>query len=281
MRRVAGLGADHKISTSVSENTYRLLERLAAERETSRAGIVRSIMERYAVSYEIPEKAMDPGDEHLSLVAKTRHGKTFLVKNYLVPKLSVGRKVVVLDQHMEYGGRGWEIMPFNYDRTVPPSTNELFETIQLQGLAADVDRVVGEIIAKLAASKSRLISIRMNVLDPEADKMLTGELLKRITARKWNPPLLLIVEEANKYSCQALVSRGRHYGIQAVLLSPYPVDAETASNTRTVVGAVNPVLSRAIDPELGFALLQLERGEFLWEYEKGRWARFKFTAKKR
>jgi hypothetical protein len=123
----------------------------------------------------------------------------------------------------------------------------------------------------------------VNIANAEADRILVSAFLEQITQREkpWNPPLLVVVEEAGKYDCKALVSRGRHYGIQAVLISQYPLDAETMTNTRIITGSNNPNITETVDPSIMFATQQLHQGEFLWEPQKGQWARFSYVTRKR
>jgi hypothetical protein len=129
----------------------------------------------------------------------------------------------------------------------------------------------------LATSKRKRVAIRLDILDAEADRMIVSDFLKRVTSRRWQPPITLVVEEANKYDCKALVSRGRHSGIQAILISQYPLDPETMTNVRIVLGPINPKLVEQIDPTIAYALLELKQGQFLWEHTKGRWRRFNYA----
>jgi hypothetical protein len=268
----------HKVTAGLGEPTFKLINDLATERRTSRADIVRGVLDRYAVALQIPDKKLQVDREHIALIAKTFHGKSFLTIHHLIPTLGRGRKVVVLDQHEEYRD-GYDIIPLRYTQTIPPSSNQIFQTMLLMQLISVIDKLIDDTIDRVAKSKRRLVSVAVDIVDPEADRIIISEFGKRLTARRWSPGLLLVGEEASKYDWKAVVSRGRHSGIQAVLLSQFPLDPETMSNVRIVLGPINPTLAESIDPRLGYALLELRTGEFLWEYQKGRWAKFRHRLK--
>jgi len=270
------LRRDSRVTAQIGDKTFRLIAQLAEDRQESKASVVRSVLDRYAYAFQLKDERLRIGDEHLCLVAPTKQGKTFLTIHYLIPRLASNRRIIVLDQHGEYGN-GYEQIPLCYEHTVPPSGNQLFETIQLQNLWSDASHVVNDLIQKIALSKRKRVAVRLDILDPEADRMIVSEFLKRITNRMWRPPITVVVEEANKYDCKALVSRGRHSNIQAILISQYPLEAETMSNVRVVLGPINPKLVEAIDPTISYALLELKQGQFIWEHVKGRWRRFNYA----
>jgi hypothetical protein len=267
---------DLRVTAQVGDKTFRLINQLAEDRQESRASVVRTVLDRYAYAFQLKDERLRVGDEHLALISPTKHGKTYLTIHYLIPHVTQNRRVVVLDPHGEYGN-GYEQVPLRYEHTVPPSSNQLFETIQLQNLWSDASHVVNELIQRIATSKRKRIAIRLDILDHEADRMIVSEFLKRITNRMWRPAITVVVEEANKYDCKALVSRGRHSNIQTILISQYPLEAETMSNVRVVLGPINPKLVEAIDPTITYALLELKQGQFIWEHAKGRWRRFNYA----
>ena len=267
---------DSRVTAQIGDKTFRLIEQLAEERRESKASVVRSVLDRYAYAFQLKDERLHVGDEHLALISPTKFGKTYLTIHYLIPRLAQSRRVIVLDAHGEYGN-GYEQIPLHYEHTVPPSNNQLFETIQLQNLWSEASHVVNDLIQKIASSKRKRVAVRLDILDPEADRMIVSEFLKRITNRIWRPQIVVVVEEANKYDCKALVSRGRHSGIQAILISQYPLEAETMSNVRVVLGPINQQLAEQIDPSIVYALLELKQGQFIWEHAKGRWRRFNYA----
>lgn len=270
------MNREPRVTAQVGDKTFRLIEQLAEERQESKASVVRTVLDRYAYAFQLKEEKLRVDDGHLGIISPTLHGKTYLTKHYLIPRFAQNRRVIVLDPHGEYGN-GYERIPLRYEHTVPPSSNQLFETIQLQNLWSEASHVVNELIEKIASSTRKRIAIRLDILDPDADKMIVGEFLKRVTSRIWRPAITIVVEEASKYDCKALVGRGRHSGIQAVLISQYPLEAETMSNVRVVLGPINPKLAEEIDPTIGYALLELKQGQFLWEHDKGKWRRFNYA----
>jgi len=51
---------------------------------------------------EIPFEVLDPEVGHLYLYAPTRYGKTYMIRNYVIPRLDGKKKIVVIDGHREY-----------------------------------------------------------------------------------------------------------------------------------------------------------------------------------
>jgi hypothetical protein len=270
------MNREPRVTAQVGDKTYRLIEQLAKERQESKASVVRTVLDRYAYAFQLKEERLRVDDGHLGIISPTLHGKTYLTKHYLIPRFAQNRRVIVLDPHGEYGN-GYEQVALRYEHTVPSSGNQLFETIQLQNLWSDASHIISQLTETLATSKRKRVAIRLDILDAEADRMIVSDFLKRVTSRRWQPPITLVVEEANKYDCKALVSRGRHSGIQAILISQYPLDPETMTNVRIVLGPINPKLVEQIDPTIAYALLELKQGQFLWEHTKGRWRRFNYA----
>lgn len=263
------------ISTRLEPTTMRLVDELCVERGVSKSALARDIIERYAYGYKIaPAKTLELRGAHVAIVAPTLHGKTVLCSRYIIPRLSRGRRVLVIDPHWEYQ-RGYAPLSLRHDRPVPPSSNQLFQMFALQSTWDEADKVVSKFLEELRKTRARRVSVRLDIVDPEADKMIVSLLLKRLTQEHWSPGWMVIVEEAARYDCLSLVSRGRHAGIRAVLVSQFPLSEETMTNVNVVLGPINPKLAESIDPAVTFALLELEQGEFIFETRKGRWSRFK------
>lgn len=274
------------VSTRLEPGTMRLIEDIARERGESRAAVMRDLADRYAYGYRIKRVRELVGEMkgiHAAVVAATLHGKTVLAARYLIPRLAARRRVLVIDPHWEYQ-RGYEVLPLKYERALPPSSNQLFQMFTLQSAWDDADKVVTHFLEDLRRITARRISVQLDIVDPEADKMIVSLLLKRLTQERWPSKWLVVVEEAARYDCLSLVSRGRHAGIRAILLSQFPLGEETMTNVNVILGAMNPRLAETIDPSVTFALRELEQGEFVFETRKGRWAKFKLklrsTAKK-
>jgi len=143
----------------------------------------------------------------------------------------------------------------------------------LSNIWSDVDRIARDLIRDLRTRDENL-SIRFDVVDPNAESMIVTEALKRMTQIAWEPEILLIVEEASKFDCRAIVSRGRHCGIQALLLSQYPLADEVMSNVKVLLGPISARLIESYDPLAASAILDLRQHEFLWEETKGAWHKF-------
>lgn len=187
----------------------------------------------------------------------------------------------MVDPHGEYDD-GYEIIPFTYKGTIAHTTNQLVQAIQIQAMYDKITDLIDGLIEQIELSRRRRISIRVNIANAKADGIIISQFLEQLTQKegKWNPPLLVVVEEAAAYDCLPLVRRGRHYGIQAILVSQDPLSGETRTNTRTITGANDPAITEKIDPSIAFAAQQLDQGEFLYQSEKGRWCRYRYTARK-
>ena len=108
-----------------------------------------------------------------------------------------------------------------------------------------------------------------------AEAMIATEFLKRLTQHHWTPEIILVIEDANKFDCRAVVSRGRHCGIQAILLSQFPLSDEVMSNVKVILGPISARLIENHDPLAASAILDLREHEFLWEETKETWHKFK------
>lgn len=263
------------VSTKLEPPTMRLVDELSLERGQSKSAVVRDIIERYAYGYKLkPADSLEISGTHIAVVAPTLHGKTALCSHYIIPRFTENRRVLVIDPHWEYES-GYQMMWLRYDRTVPPSSNQLFQMFALQSAWDDADKVVTPFLEDLRKTTARKISVHLDIVDPEADRMIVSLLLKRLTQERWIPQWLVVVEEAARYDCLSLVSRGRHAGIRAVLTSQFPLSEETMTNVNVVLGPINPKLAESIDPSVTFALLELQQGEFVFETRKGHWAKFR------
>ena len=219
----------------------------------------------------IPFEFLDPEVDHLFIYAPTRYGKTFLVKNYVVPALAGKKKIVVIDPHREYPFDKYYI---KYEKTIPDVESDLFKTFITFNIWADVDSIVKDAIAKLRENEGNL-AIVPNILDSNVERLIISEFLKRLTQAKWAGPILLLVEEADKYDVTSLVTRGRHANIQAVLISAKKLLPEVFSNAHLVLGSINPVQIADYDMDAARAVAELGKYEFLWEKEYHDWRRFR------
>jgi hypothetical protein len=271
------------VSTKLERNTFNIIEDLSVERSQSRSAVVREIVERYAYGFKlrsVKDLASTIHGQHFCVVGPTLHGKTVLTMRYLIPRLAGNRRVLAIDPHWEYV-RGYAPITLKYDRAVPPSSNQLFQMFTLQSAWDDADKVVTNLLERLRRVTSSRVSVRLDIVDPEADKMIVGLFLKRLTQDRWSPGWLVVVEEAARYDCLGLVSRGRHAGLRAILVNQFPLSEEVMTNVNAIMGPINPRLAESIDPTVTFALLELEQGEFVFETRKGRWAKFKLRLRTR
>ena len=219
---------------------------------------------------EIPFEVLDPEVGNLYFYAPTRHGKTYMIKNFIIPSLIMKKRIIVIDPHGEYD---FEPYTINYGKTIPEVDNELFKTFLIFNVWSDVDHVVKEVINRIASSSENL-SIRMNILDSKCERLIISELLKRMTQVRWDRPILLIVEEAEKYDVLSITTRGRHANIQAILVSARKLMPEVFSNAHLVLGNINPTLIAEYDPTAAEVVSELKRYEFIWEKEYHDWRRF-------
>jgi len=257
-------------SIRIPFETMQVLDLVAAEKELSRSKVIIEILERHANAYRIDIKPLAPNSQdHYALIAPTLYGKTFMAKNLFIPACK--KRILVIDPHQEYDFKPLDV---RYDRTAPATQNPLFEMFSLSNIWSDVDRIARDLIRELRSRKEN-VSIRFDVVDPNAESMIVTEALKRMTQMAWDPEVLLIVEEASKFDCRAVVSRGRHCGIQALLLSQYPLADEVMSNTKVLLGPISSRLIENYDPLAASAILDLREHEFLWEETKGAWHKFK------
>jgi len=219
----------------------------------------------------VPFEVLDPTVGHLYLYAPTRYGKTYMIWNYIIPYLRETKKIVVIDPHREYAFEPYEV---DYDKTIPDVESDLFKTFITFNVWGDVDRIINEMINRVAQSKGNL-SIRPNILDSNVEKLIISEFLKRITQLRWKTPLLLIVEEADKYEVLSAVTRGRHANIQVILTSAKRLMPEVFSNAHLVLGSVNPLLIKDYDLHAAEVIASLGKYEFLWEKDYHDWRRFR------
>jgi len=256
-------------SIRIPLEVMKVLDLVATEKELSRSKVIINILDRYASAYRINVKPLAPNSQdHYALIAPTLYGKTFMAKNLFIP--ACNKRVLVIDPHREYD---YTPLDISYDRTAPATQNPLFEMFSLSNIWSDVDRIARDLIRELQSRKEN-ISMRFDVVDPNAESMIVTEVLKRMTQIAWDPEILLIVEEASKFDCRAVVSRGRHCGIRVLLLSQYPLADEVMSNTRVLLGPISARLIENYDPLAASAILDLREHEFLWEATKGTWHKF-------
>ena len=221
---------------------------------------------------KIPFETLNPNVGHLFFYAPTKHGKTFLVKNYIIPYMMMAQKrILVIDPHREYEFKVYEV---KYDKTIPDVDSDLFKTFITFNIWADVDRLVKKMIKEISESEEN-ISIRPNIVDSNCERLIISEFLKRITQIRLRKPVLLVVEEADRYDVLSLVTRGRHANIQAVLVSARRLIPEVLSNVHLVLGNVTPSLMKEYDPRAADAASQLNRHEFIWEKDHHEWRMFK------
>ena len=220
---------------------------------------------------KVPFEVLDPEVGHLYLYAPTRYGKTYLIRNYIIPQLSGKKKIVVIDGHREYPFESYNV---NYDKTIPNVENDLFKTFITFNIWGDIEGLIEDMINHVAQAKGNL-SIRPNILDSNVERLVISEFLKRITQIKWKTPILLIVEDADKYDVVSAVTRGRHANIQVILTSAKRLMPEVFSNAHLVLGSINPVLIRDYDSYAAETIVTLGRYEFIWEKDYHDWRRFR------
>jgi len=121
------------------------------------------------------------------------------------------------------------------------------------------------------------ISIRPNIIDAKVERLIISEFLKRITQIRWKTPILLIVEEADKYDVISAVTRGRHANIQVILTSAKRLIPEVFSNAHLVLGSINPSLIKNYDLHAAKAITRLRRYEFIWEKDYHDWRKFRLA----
>jgi len=222
---------------------------------------------------EIPFEYLDPEVDHLYLYAPTRYGKTYLIRNYIIPRLASKKKIVVIDNHREYP---FEPYTVNYDKTIPNIENDLFKTFITFNIWGDIEGIIEDMINHVEQAKGH-VSIRPNIIDDNVERLIMSEFLKRMTQIRWKVPILLVIEEADKYDVLSAVTRGRHANMQVILTSAKRLMPEVFSNAHLVLGSINPTLIRDYDPFAAEAVAALGRHEFIWEKNYHDWRRFKLS----
>ena len=259
-----------EIPKPTSEMSTVIEEKLA--KETSKhAETAPPVSKEEIVEEEIPFEELDPEIGHLYLYAPTRYGKTFLIKNYIIPRLIGKKRIIVIDSYGEYP---FEPFNINYDKTIPIVGSDLFKTFISFNIWGDIEGLINSMIDYIARSEGN-ISIRPNIIDAKVEKLIISEFLKRITQIRWKTPILLIVEEADKYDVISTVTRGRHANIQVILTSAKRLIPEVFSNAHLVLGSINPSLIKNYDPHVAKAITKVKRYEFIWERDYHDWRRFR------
>ncbi|MCD6538267.1 hypothetical protein J7L18_06645 [Candidatus Bathyarchaeota archaeon] len=220
---------------------------------------------------EILFEELDPEVGHLYLYAPTRYGKTYLIQNYIIPRLMGKKRIIVIDSYGEYP---FEPLNINYDKTIPMVGSDLFKAFISFNIWGDIEGLINGIIDHITKSEGN-VSIRPNIVDAKVEKLIISEFLKRITQIRWKTPLLLIVEEADKYDVISALTRGRHANIQVILTSAKRLMPEVFSNAHLVLGSINPSLIRNYDPHVAKAVTKIRRHEFIWEKDYHDWRKFR------
>ncbi len=277
--------SDHrKVTTSLDGAVYEDLKSLAAERELSVAGMLRSLTEIGVADEKTPVMPLGVedgyGPPHLCFFAPTKHGKSTVIDEYVIPKLGRGRRTVVVsgdtsDLKTIYRD-GFEVVQLASQRRFPAFDNETFQMVKGLQFEPEFDAAVKEALGAVAATKRRKVLVSVSAPDRRVKKWLVDALITEVVGREWgNPGLLFVVEDAFKYDCEELVGSGRKSGIIAVLATIKEPDENTSRNTRLVLGPVGASTASRIDPTVVAMARRLGRGEFLWQYSAGRWARFR------
>ncbi|MEM2112105.1 MAG: hypothetical protein QXX08_09560 [Candidatus Bathyarchaeia archaeon] len=223
------------------------------------------------VEVEVPFEILDPNVGHLYFFAPTKYGKTYTIGNYVIPQIQGRKRIVVIDPHGEYMFNTYEV---SYDKTIPEVDSDMFKTFVTFNVWADVDRTVKEMLNVIRQTTGNL-SIRFNIVDSNVEKIIVSEFLKRITQIVWETPLLLIVEEADKYEVVSAVARGRHANIQVILTSTRKLMPEIFTNVHLVLGNVNPALIEDYDHNAAREVAKLGKYEFIWEKDFHEWRKFR------
>ncbi len=220
---------------------------------------------------EIPFEVLNPDVGHFYFYAPTKYGKTYMVANYVIPQIQGKKRIVVVDPHAEYQFDSYEV---KYDKTIPQVDSDLFKTFLTFNVWADVDRIVKDMLEAVTQGTGDL-SIRMNIVDDNVEKLIVSEFLKRITQTTWEKPILLIVEEADKYEVVSTVTRGRHANLQVILTSTRKLMPEIFSNAHLVLGNINPALIEDYDHQAAKEVSELGKFEFIWEKDYHDWRKFR------
>jgi len=220
---------------------------------------------------ELPFEVLNPDVGHFYFYAPTKYGKTYMVANYVIPQIQGKKRIVVIDPHEEYLFDSYEV---NYDKTIPQVDSDLFKTFLTFNVWADVDRIVKDMLEAVVQGTGDL-SIRLNIVDDNVEKLIVSEFLKRITQNTWEKPILLIVEEADKYEVVSTVTRGRHANLQVILTSTRKLMPEIFSNAHLVLGNINPALIEDYDHQAAKEVSELGKFEFIWEKDYHDWRKFR------
>lgn len=284
-----------KFTFSLQDREAVVIDQIHEETGLPYATIIGDTVREHIASRLVKDEELRVADgRHAAILAPTWHGKThYLMKSALVPLLERRRRVVVLDSKGEYGPEDkFEQVPLRYERTVPfvpdRESAQNFMLVHFSAIAGDTANLVNGVIDRIAKSKSRRVSVRLEFADPTALAMVVTDLLKRLIMRKWRPRIALIVEDASLYDERALaffVSNAKNAGIQVVLVSQFVFGEETMNNVKPILGPIDPRddwIREKVDATARPILGKLAEGEFLWEPSRGRgWRRFRCNVVKR
>lgn len=195
----------------------------------NQSDVVKRALRTWLEYYSLEAGVLELKDQaNYVFIAKTRWGKTTLVKNLLA---KAEKPVLVIDPHGEY--EHGKLFEQTYFERIPLIGEEMYRLVK-STMWSKIDAFLGQFF------ESRGGVLRLNFTDLEAEKIYVSELLRSLLQRhiQTKECRLLVVEEAQRYS-EALipiVSQGLKNGLQTVAISQFPLPSEIMLNSTPVLG---------------------------------------------
>jgi len=265
------------LSTRVDKKTKEIILKIAEKEDKYPSTVVSEAIERHLerMGWRIPVENIQFGStQHYAIIAPTEHGKTVLVKEYVIPLFQGKKRILVVDKHQEYP---FDSLPVEMYDTLSAGSSETLRLTENLMLKPKIDEMCKSIIDTLK-NKNENIAIHPAIPDIGVQNIFFTEFFKRLCMIRWNPKLLMIVEEAQYYDCRSLISVARHYNIQTFLISTQPLDTTVMDNCKLILGPVSPfgLMMHNVDDIGVSAVGALEQFEFLWEKQKAMWRKMHF-----
>jgi hypothetical protein len=277
----------HQVTTNLDGAVYEDLKSLAVERGISVAEMLRQLTNTGVAEEKTPDRPLSVkdgyGPPHLCFFAPTKHGKSTIIDEYVIPRLGLGRLTLVLtdrDKDLEIYREGFKVVPLASQRRFHSFDSESYQQLKALQYEQEFDELVQKAVDAVVSSKRRKVLVAVKIPDKKAKEWIVNDFITEVVSRDWQN-LLFVVEDAFKYDCEELVGSGRKAGIVAVLATSRELPEDTALNTRLVLGPVGLKKASGIDPAIAAMAKHMGLGEFVWQYSAAKWARFRYERRKK
>jgi len=239
----------------------------------NRSAIVEKSLASYLHYYELQDRELNlNGSENYCFIAKTRWGKTTLVKSLLKAREN-NTPILVVDPHSEYNEG--ETLNQEYYERIPLIGEEMYRLVK-STMWNRVDSTLKQI------EEQEHTILRLNFTDIEAEKIFVSELLRALLQKHIHTKekRLLVLEEAQRYTDGLIptVSQGLKNGLQTIAISQFPLPNEVMLNSTPILGYQwRSLLEQTPLPlEILETLVFLKRYEFVfYDTKEEQWCKFK------